>query len=214
MSVRLNLRGVYRLYLSGKRSANKFRKICNYGTLFAKTIIDTQTKVNDMRKAPNRTPVQNRGPSMNVKFHVDERGVTEVKLETSESNRGLEWEIIGKGSPLLKGLIEKWIESYSKKRPPDVFLPVVLDGLPPYTTRVLSILRDIPFGISLSYKELAEITGNPQGARAVGNACSRNPCPLIIPCHRVLAAEARLGGFSCGVEIKKTLLSFENVPFI
>lgn len=151
---------------------------------------------------------------MSVKFHIDERGVTEVQVDDSDPHQGLKWEIIGThGSPLLKRLIEKWIESYSKKRPPDVFLPVVLDGLPPYTTRVLSILRDIPFGISLSYRELAEITGNPRGARAVGNACARNPCPLIIPCHRVLAAEGKIGGYGGGIEIKKMMLSYENIPF-
>lgn len=152
---------------------------------------------------------------MKVKFYVDERGVTEVKLDNSDPNCSFEWEIIGKHcSPLLKSLIEKWIESYLKKRPPEVFVPVVLDGLPPYTTRVLSILKDIPFGISLSYKELAEITCNPQGARAVGNACARNPCPLIIPCHRVLAAEGKIGGYGGGLEIKKSMLSYENIPYL
>lgn len=165
-----------------------------------------------MKKKPHQTFLIKRGPSLNVQFFVDERGITQIKLANSVRENGIAWEIIGsEGSPLLGGLIEKWLESYSKKRQPDVFLPVVLDGLPPYTTRVLSILYDIPFGISLSYKELAEITGNPQGARAVGNACSKNPCPLVIPCHRVLAAAGALGGFNGGLEIKKTLLSFENI---
>lgn len=166
-----------------------------------------------MQNHPHRPSNQKQGPSLKVKFFVNERGITEIKLTESERELGLKWEIVGSGSPLLKGLIEKWIESYSKKRQPDVVLPVVLDGLPPYTTRVLSILRDIPFGISLSYKELAEITGTPQGARAVGNACSRNPCPLVIPCHRVLAAEGGLGGFSGGIALKERLLAFENIFF-
>lgn len=156
--------------------------------------------------------VHKRGPPLHLKFFVDERGITEIKLALQKSVSGLLWEIVGTGgSPLLQGLIEKWIESYCKKRQPDVFLPVVLDGLPPYTTRVLSILRDIPFGLSLSYKELAEITCNPQGARAVGNACAKNPCPLVIPCHRVLAAASGIGGFSGGLELKKTLLTFESI---
>lgn len=165
-----------------------------------------------MRKTSQRPIAQKRGPPIQVKFFVDERGVTEIKLAASEREQGMEWEVIGsQGSPLLLGLIEKWVESYLKKRPSEVFLPLVLDGLPPYTTRVLSILKDIPFGISLSYKELAEITGNPQGARAVGNACSRNPCPLVIPCHRVLAAGGNIGGFSCGLEIKQLLLEYERI---
>ena len=152
-------------------------------------------------------------PALMVKFFVDERGITEIKLAHSKKE-GIEWEIIGSPlSPSLRKLIEQWIESYSKKRQPDVFLPIVLDGLPPYTTKVLSILKGVPFGSSLTYKELAELAGTPQGARAVGNACSRNPCPLVIPCHRVLAAAGRLGGFSGGLDIKKNLLTFETIIF-
>lgn len=165
-----------------------------------------------MRSPLHRSFNLKRGPAVKLNFIVDERGINAIKLFQSTPDKGLEWEIIGlQISPLLEGLIGKWVESYSKKRQPDVVLPVVLDGLPPYTTRVLSILRDIPFGISLSYKELAEITGNPQGARAVGNACSRNPCPLVIPCHRILASASGLGGFSGGVQIKKVLLDFEKI---
>lgn len=167
-----------------------------------------------MRNLPKRSTVQKRGPALKAIFHSDERGITEIQLSLLENNRGMEWEIVGSSrSPLLEGMVEKWVESYVKKRPPEVFLPVVLDGLPPYTTRVLSILRDIPIGISLSYKELAEITGNPQGARAVGNACAKNPCPLVIPCHRVLAAGGALGGFSCGLELKELLLAYEGISF-
>jgi len=154
-----------------------------------------------------------KGPLIKAVFHVEERGIKEVKLFPAMEMEAMEWEIQGKASPLLVEMIDKWMESYAKKKSPDVFLPIVLDGLPPYTTRVLSILRDIPIGISLSYKELGEITGNPKGARAVGNACAKNPCPLIIPCHRVLAADSRLGGFSCGIDIKKTLLSYEKIHF-
>lgn len=153
-----------------------------------------------------------KGPSLDIKFFVDEKGITEIKLTNAVRETGVQWQIVSpQKSNVLEELIERWMESYLKKRQPEVNLPILLDGLPPYTTRVLSILKDIPFGISLSYKELAEITGNPQGARAVGNACSKNPCPLIIPCHRVLASKGRLGGFNCGIELKKTLLQFEKI---
>lgn len=150
------------------------------------------------------------GPSLLVKFLVSKKEITEIQLVKAPKPTGLHWEIIGPHSPILEEMIEKWMDSYAKKRQPDVALPIVLNGLPPYTTRVLLILRDIPFGVSLTYKELAEITGSPRGARAVGNACARNPFPLVIPCHRVLATDKGLGGFSCGLEIKKTLLSFED----
>jgi methylated-DNA-[protein]-cysteine S-methyltransferase len=150
-----------------------------------------------------------KGPSIKAIFHVDESGITEIEL--SLGKKGLEWEMVGDAPSLLEEKIDKWIDSYIKKRPPEGSLPIVLSDLPPYTTHVLSILRDVPFGISLSYKKLGEITGNPQGARAVGNACARNPFPLVIPCHRVLAAGSSLGGFSCGLGIKEVLLAYEGI---
>jgi methylated-DNA-[protein]-cysteine S-methyltransferase len=153
-----------------------------------------------------------RGPEIKVQFFVNEKGITKVNLLSSMRSDGLEYEIIGeRSSRHVIDLVEKWMEAYSKGRQPKVVLPIVLDGLPPYTTRVLSILRDLPLGVTLTYQELAEVTDNPLGARAVGNACARNPCPLIIPCHRVLAKGGRLGGFSGGLDIKRILLNFEGI---
>ena len=64
-------------------------------------------------------------------------------------------------------------------------------------------------GKTVSYQELATMTGHPKSARAAGSACGRNPCPLIIPCHRVITSAGKLGGFTAGLEIKKLLLAFE-----
>lgn len=153
-----------------------------------------------------------RGPSIKAEFFVCEKGISKVLLHPLDLSEGFDYQIVkSKSAPNVTELIEKWIDSYSKGRQPKVILPIILDGLPPYTTRVLSILRDLPIGVTLTYQELAEVTDNPLGARAVGNACARNPCPLIIPCHRVLATGGRLGGFSCGIDIKKELLSFEGI---
>ena len=154
-----------------------------------------------------------RGPAIKVQFFVNEKEISEVRLLPNKPNAAFEWEIVTKDAPpRLAHLIERWVESYCKKRQPEVPLPIAIAGLPPYTTRVLYILRDVPLGVTLSYKELAEVTGNPMGARAVGSACGRNPCPLIIPCHRVLASKG-LGGFSGGLEIKKALLDFEGIVY-
>ena len=149
-------------------------------------------------------------PPLDLEFMVKAKGVSAVTLSLSTNRtEGIEWKIVGSCSPLLKGLIAKWMESYIKGVQPQAPLPILLDHLPPYTKRVLTLLRDIPFGVTLTYKQLAEITGNPNGARAVGSACSNNPLLLIIPCHRVLAAKG-LGGFSSGLDIKKALLAFEG----
>jgi methylated-DNA-[protein]-cysteine S-methyltransferase len=71
-------------------------------------------------------------------------------------------------------------------------------------------LQAIPFGVTRSYAQIAAATGKPGAARAVGAACAANPIPLLIPCHRVIASNGTLGGFSGGLAIKKALLRAEN----
>jgi len=73
------------------------------------------------------------------------------------------------------------------------------------------MLRKIKPGSTRSYSELAGAVGKPQAARAVGGACGANPIPVLIPCHRVLAANRKIGGFSGGLEWKRRLLEREGV---
>ena len=75
---------------------------------------------------------------------------------------------------------------------------------------VWDALREIPYGEVRTYKQIAESLGRPKSARAVGAACAANPVPVVIPCHRVVAAEGKLGGFSGGLQWKKKLLKLEN----
>jgi len=92
-------------------------------------------------------------------------------------------------------------------------LPVELDGLPPFRRRVYEVVRTIPAGETMSYGEVAAAAGSPGAARAVGQAMARNPYPLIIPCHRVLAAGGKTGGFTArgGVTTKLRMLEMEGV---
>lgn len=71
-------------------------------------------------------------------------------------------------------------------------------------------IAEIPPGQTRSYGELAVAIGRPKAVRAVGSACGCNPVPLFIPCHRVTAANGRLGGFSCGLPWKRLLLRLEQ----
>ncbi len=80
-----------------------------------------------------------------------------------------------------------------------------------FEKRVWSVLRTIPFGSVRSYGWVARMAGSPAGARAVGMACARNRLPLVIPCHRVVAASGGLGGFSLGLDVKRALLGIEGV---
>lgn len=91
-----------------------------------------------------------------------------------------------------------------------VDISVVDAGFPRAVYEVLH--RDVPFGETVSYGELAEMAGRPGAARAVGNAMSRNPVPIVVPCHRVVAAGGRIGGYGpSGVGTKRFLLALEGV---
>ena len=70
---------------------------------------------------------------------------------------------------------------------------------------------EIPFGSTVSYGELARRVGKPGAARAVGGAMAANPLPILIPCHRVIAADGGPGGYGGGLELKRRLLSHEGV---
>jgi methylated-DNA-[protein]-cysteine S-methyltransferase len=85
----------------------------------------------------------------------------------------------------------------------------------PFRRDVLETLRrDVPWGETVTYGELAEMAGTPGAARAVGTAMARNPVPLAVPCHRVVAAGGRIGGYGGGmhgVATKRALLALEGV---
>ena len=88
-------------------------------------------------------------------------------------------------------------------------LPVAPEGTP-FQQHVWKLLREIPWGTYQTYGQLAAVLGIPTGARAVGNAVGANPIPILIPCHRVLAAGGALGGFRLGLEVKRDLLILEG----
>lgn len=83
----------------------------------------------------------------------------------------------------------------------------------PFDRTVWQALLTIPYGETRSYKWLAGAVGKPKAARAVGSANGRNHIAIIIPCHRVIAAGGGLGGYSGGLDIKRTLLGVEGFEF-
>jgi len=84
-----------------------------------------------------------------------------------------------------------------------------LSGTTPFQRRVWEAARLIPYGETRSYAWVARWVGKPEAARAVGQALARNPLPVIIPCHRVIASDGKLGGFSDGLGMKRRLLRLE-----
>jgi methylated-DNA-[protein]-cysteine S-methyltransferase len=88
-----------------------------------------------------------------------------------------------------------------------------MDGVPAFHRQVYAVARTIPSGHTVSYGALAATLGKPGAARAIGQAMGKNPFPIVVPCHRVLAANRAAGGFSAhgGVETKARLLAAEGV---
>jgi len=92
--------------------------------------------------------------------------------------------------------------------------PLDLSAGTSFQQRVWNALRRIKAGKTRSYGEIAREIGNPKAVRAVGGACGANPIPVLVPCHRVLAANRRIGGFSGGLEWKRKLLGLEGVQSV
>ncbi len=78
-----------------------------------------------------------------------------------------------------------------------------------FERQVWNTLMEVPYGETRSYKWLAGKVGSPGGSRAVGQACSKNPIPIVVPCHRIIESTGRIGGYSSGDEIKRRLLEME-----
>jgi methylated-DNA-[protein]-cysteine S-methyltransferase len=91
-------------------------------------------------------------------------------------------------------------------------VPLDMEGVAPFDRRVYEVARAIPPGTTRSYGEIAAQLGAPGEARAVGHALARNPFPIVVPCHRVIAAGGKVGGFSArgGLATKLRLLALER----
>lgn len=106
--------------------------------------------------------------------------------------------------------VRQELEYYFAGRPAD-FHHLALDPAgTAFQRQVWQALQEIPRGATLSYGELARRLGRPQAARGVGQAVGANPLPVIIPCHRVLAAGGKLGGYGGGLDRKRWLLQHEG----
>lgn len=89
-------------------------------------------------------------------------------------------------------------------------VPLDLSRGTPFQRRVWRVLQRVPYGKLRSYQWIASRVGGRHYARAVGSAVGANPLPVVIPCHRIVAQDASLGGFSCGLPMKRKLLTLEG----
>ena len=121
----------------------------------------------------------------------------------------------GEASPLTIRAADRLQEYFAGGRPDFHDIPVDLGQLPLFRQNVLQIIRHLSYGEISSYGRVAQECGSPGAARSVGGALAANPVPIIIPCHRVIAADGRLTGFSApgGEASKRALLLMEGVEF-
>lgn len=113
--------------------------------------------------------------------------------------------------PPFVGQLAAELEAYFNGKLQTFSVPINLDRGTDFQRRVWQALLAIPYGKTVTYGELARSLGLSAGAsRAVGNACGANPLPIIVPCHRVVAANGSLGGYSGGLWRKEGLLKVER----
>jgi methylated-DNA-[protein]-cysteine S-methyltransferase len=89
-------------------------------------------------------------------------------------------------------------------------IPLDLRLMTDFTRRVLTATAAIPYGSVSTYRDVAARAGSPRGFRAAGNALGSNPLPIVLPCHRVVHSGGGLGGYTGGLERKRTLLAIER----
>jgi O-6-methylguanine DNA methyltransferase len=141
-----------------------------------------------------------------------EKGLAELNFPKAEqaSARAAKKEIIPAKIRGWHRVTEAALKSILAGRAPKKFPPLDLAGTD-FQKSVWGAMRKISFGKTKSYGEIAQVIRNPKAVRAVGGACGANPIPVLVPCHRVLAANRKIGGFSGGLEWKRTLLTREGV---
>ncbi len=132
----------------------------------------------------------------------DGEALTGLHMEPYES-------VDGRRDDAVLRPVRDQLRSYFAGELRDFDLPLALDGTP-FQQEVWATLRKIPYGATISYAELARRVGRPGAARAVGSANGRNPVGIVVPCHRVIAADGTLGGYGGGLDRKQWLLRHET----
>lgn len=111
-------------------------------------------------------------------------------------------------SLVIDECIKELDEYFNKKR--TVFIVPIKQFGTEFQMKVFEVLKSIPYGHTLSYKDVAILIGKPKASRAVGNACNKNPIMIVVPCHRVIGKKGKLVGFAYGTDLKKELLELER----
>lgn len=152
---------------------------------------------------------------MNCGYFKSQIGIIKISYEEKIKKIELANEFPGKSEKdevfhLFKNQILEYLSGTRKKFD---HLDLLDLGGTDFQKSVWKALLEIPYGQTSSYKQIANLIGNPKAVRAIGTACGNNPFLIIIPCHRIVKSDGSLGGFAYGSEIKKKLLKLEGNIF-
>jgi len=142
-----------------------------------------------------------------VLLAADDTGLRLISFENEKKHPQPDPEWVEDADALAE--VSRQLEAYFAGRLEEFDLELAPQGTP-FQMQVWRELERIPYGTTISYRELAERIGNPRAVRAVGTANGANPLPIVIPCHRVIGADGRLTGYGGGLEKKEALLALEG----
>lgn len=138
---------------------------------------------------------------------IEENGVAITRLYFA--NKDLEKEVEIKEETWLMRKAIKEIKEYLEGKRNSFDLPLEPEGTE-FQKKVWNVLKEIPYGETRSYGEIAKLIGNEKASRAVGMANNKNPIMIMIPCHRVIGVNGKLVGYAGGLDVKEKLLNMEK----
>ncbi len=144
-----------------------------------------------------------------VKITASEKGVTSIDLSASD-RAARESQAGNDAAASFVTEAQAQLLAYFDGTRREFSLPVDWSAGTTFQRKVWKAIRRIPYGRVRSYQWVAMRVGGKQYARAVGMALGANPVPIVVPCHRIIAQDGSLGGFSCGLPMKRRLLSLEG----
>lgn len=150
----------------------------------------------------------------NMHVALTDKGICRLSVNTTA--RSFERELLerdglvgvkGSADNEIAAQLEQYLAGKRKRFEVDID---IRDGTP-FQRKVWQNLRKVPYGVTMSYQDIARLVGGARYARAVGNANGRNPIGIIVPCHRVIRKNGDLGGYTGGIKYKRHFLELEGV---
>jgi methylated-DNA-[protein]-cysteine S-methyltransferase len=161
----------------------------------------------DLRESEQSTQLCVQSPIGNLVVSGNDGFVTELLLAVPGRRVTVSTERRRVTGPVLDAA--RQLDEYFAQKRTSFDLPLSVTGTE-FQEQVWLSLAEIPYGETISYAELARWVGRPQAFRAVGQANGANPIPVILPCHRVIAADGTVGGYGGGLPVKRALLELEG----